>query len=148
MTTPTSLTYFTITPASPTANDITTYQLSITFSQTHYSGDRLLLSFPSSISLLSAFQCSTTTSGISATCFTINSSLLQITISGTTIPSSVVVSITRIQNNWVASTNTFNIQTTTNDTLTYYVEQSTTSVTITPATLTTSYTPSNSLVLL
>ena len=47
MTTPTALTFSSITPTDSTNNAQTTYALALTFSQTHYSGDTVILTIPS-----------------------------------------------------------------------------------------------------
>ena len=121
MTIPTALTYFAMTPTSSVANSLTTYQLSVTFAQMHYSGDRLLLTLPSTIALASTFACSSLTSGVVVVCQRTNSTYLQLTLTGAVMPSSVVISITNVQNNWFAGSNSFSIQTTTNDGSPYLV---------------------------
>ena len=68
MTTPTAFTFSSITPADSTTNAQTNYDLALTFSQTHYSGDTIILTIPSTISLNNGFTCTTTTAGLSLNC--------------------------------------------------------------------------------
>ena len=59
------------------------------------------------------------------------------------------ITITNMQNNWYSGSFSFNIKTTTNDSaVTYYIEEGTANAAMTPAALSATYTPSNSLVLL
>ena len=149
MTTPTTLTFSSLTPTNATANGQTSYVLAVTFSQTHYSGDKIVLTVPTTITLNSGFTCTTTTSGLSVACFKQSTQDLAITVTSTGIYTSITVTITNFQNNWYSSSSSFPIKTTTNDTSsTYYVEQGTASVTMTAAVLSTSYTPTNLLTLL
>jgi hypothetical protein len=149
MTTPAALTFASLTPTDTTANAVTSYVLAVTFSQTHHSGDKIILTVPTTIGLNSGFTCSTTSSGLTVSCFKQSAQDLAITISSTGSYTSISVTVTNFQNNWYASSSNFAIKTTTNDTsATYYVEQGTASVTMTPAALGATYVPTNSLTLL
>lgn len=148
MTTPAALTFAAIVPTDTTVNAITSYLLSLSFSQTHYSGDSIILTIPSTISLRAGFTCSTSTAGLTVACLQQSTNVIRITLTGT-VGSGLAVTIANFQNNWYANSNTFTVQTTTNSsTNIYYVEQSTASATMTPASLALSYVPTNGLVLL
>ena len=122
MTTPTALTFASITPTDSTTNVQTNYALALTFSQTHYSGDSIILTIPSTISLNTGFACTTTSVGMNLTCLKQSTQVLEITISSTGTYTSAAIVISNMQNNWYAGSFSFNIQTTTNDTATtYYV---------------------------
>lgn len=122
MTTPTALTFASITPTDSTTNVQTNYALALTFSQTHYSGDSVILTIPSTISLNTGFACTTTSVGLSLTCLKQSTQVLEITITSTGTYTSAAIVISNMQNNWYAGSFSFNIQTTTNDTATtYYV---------------------------
>ena len=122
MTTPTALTFASITPTDSTTNVQTNYALALTFSQTHYSGDSVILTIPSTISLNTGFACTTTSVGLSLTCLKQSTQVLEITITSTGTYTSAAIIISNMQNNWYAGSFSFNIQTTTNDTATtYYV---------------------------
>lgn len=151
LTTPTSLLAFSAVPASPTVNAATTYTFTFSFRQTHYSLDRLLLTLPTGLSLISGFSCTTNASAVTTSCSQNqqNSQLLVITLTSSgSIPSTLAVSVVGLQNNWYVQTLTVSVQTTTNDNTTYLVEQATTTVTFTAAALAASYTPANTLILL
>ena len=126
MTTPAALNFASITPADSTTNVQTNYALALTFSQTHYSGDSVILTIPSTISLNTGFACTTTSVGLSVTCIKQSTQVLEITINITNNSTwnytSAAIVISNMQNNWYAGSFSFNIQTTTNDTATtYYV---------------------------
>jgi len=148
LTTPTTLSNLTANPVSHIVNDITTYSFAIGLSQQHYSGDRFIITFPTTLKINSGFQCSSSTSGITVSCIKSSAQVLTVTITALTVPSNLNLSITNIQNNWYVSSSSITIQTTTNDTTYYYVEESSATVTLDHATITSSYTPTNSLVLL
>lgn len=148
MTTPASLSFSSIALENDTANSLTNYLFSLTFSQTYYSGDSILIIIPSTITLNVGFACTTSTSGITVSCFQQSTDTLKITMTGT-IGASIIVKVTNLKNNWYAGDNIFTLKTTTNDTSqTYYKEQGTAVAKITPATLTTSCITTNALVLL
>jgi hypothetical protein len=148
MSTPTALSFASLTPASATANAQTSYVLALTFAQTHYSGDSVVLTIPSSTTLNAGFACTTSTSGLSLSCFKQAAQVLVITFSSSGSFASAGVTISNMQNNWYAGSSTFNILTTTNDSTAYYVEQGSASVTVTSAALTVANNPSNGLTLL
>jgi hypothetical protein len=100
LTTPTTFTYIGATPTSPTVNAITTYNFTVTFQQQHYSGDRVIITFPSALTIVSGFICSTNASSVTVACFQ-NGQLIVITFaSSSPLPSGLIVSVTNIKNNW------------------------------------------------
>ena len=121
MTTATSLQYAGITPTDTTANVQTNYVLALTFSQTQYSGNTVILTIPAGITLNSGFVCTTSSAGISVACVKQSSQILVIKFTSTGTFTSASITISNFQNNWYASTFSFSLQTTTNDTTTYYV---------------------------
>lgn len=121
MTTPAVLNFAAIVPTNTTVNAITSYLLSISFSQTHYSGDTILLTIPSTISLPAGLSCSTSTAGLTVACLQQSANIIRITMTGT-VGSGIAVTIGSFQNNWYSNANTFTVQTTTNSsTNIYYV---------------------------
>jgi hypothetical protein len=120
MSTPTALSFTAITPTDPTVNALTNYLLSLSFALTHYPGDSIILTFPSTISINSSFACSTSTSGLTVSCVQASSSSLKVTLGGT-VGAAVGVAISNIRNNWYTGGNVFTVKTTTNDSATYYV---------------------------
>lgn len=130
-------------------NAITTYTFTIGFSLTHYSGDRILLTIPSLMSLNSGFICASATSGISISCFQSSSTLLVLTMTGSgALANSITFSVTNLQNPWYSTSPLFSFDTTTNDSLYYYMEKGTASLSISSTALTASYISNNQLVLL
>jgi hypothetical protein len=107
---------------STVVNAITTYTFTIGFSLTHYSGDRILLTIPSLMSLSTGFICSSLTSGISVSCFQSSTTLLVLTMSGSgALANSMTFSVTNLQNPWYSTSPLFNLDTTTNDSIYYYM---------------------------
>ena len=120
MTTPASLSFSSVTPNTNTANALTSYLVSLTFSQTHYSGDSILVTIPSGISLNSGFTCTTSTSGITVSCVQTSASVLKAVITGT-VGSSIALTVATMKNNWYGGSYNFDIKMATNDTSnTYY----------------------------
>lgn len=118
MTTPATLPFAGVGATSTTVNEETTYEFTATLGQSYTSGSKIIVTFPTTISLNSGFQCASS-SGISVTCSQSGSDLT-ITMTGT-IPSTVVVSVTRVINNWYASSPSFTLTTATSDSTLYYV---------------------------
>ena len=111
-----------ILAASTIVNAITTYTFTIGFSLTHYSGDRILLTIPSLMSLNTGFICSSLTAGISVSCFQSSTTLLVLTMSGSgALANSITFSVTNLQNPWYSTSPLFNFDTTTNDSIYYYM---------------------------
>lgn len=148
MTTPAALSFAAVVPTDTTVNAVTSYLVSLSFSQTHYSGDSVIITIPSTITLRTGLTCSSSVGGLTVSCLQQSANVIRVTMTGT-IGSSLAVTISNFQNNWFANANIFTIQTTTNSsTNTFYVEESTVTVTMTPASLTVSYVGTNSLALL
>ena len=138
-----------ITANSNTVNAITTYTFTIGFSLTHFSGDRILLTIPSLMSLSTGFICSSSTSGISISCSQTSITLLILTMSGSgALANSITFSVTNLQNPWYSTSPIFNLDITTNDSIYYYMEKGIASLAISSTTLSASYIPNNQLVLL
>jgi len=100
LTTPTTFTYLGVSATNAIVNAITTYSFTITFQEQHYSGDRLIITFPSGLTINSGFHCATNTSIVTVACFQ-TGQIISLTFATTgAFPSGLVVSVTNIQNNW------------------------------------------------
>lgn len=140
MTTPTQITIFSVTPASQVVNAINTYQFDLTFVFPHWSGDRIIVSFPDGLFLSSGFQCLAVTSGVTISCYQSSPIILEVNFAitnGSTI-GQLSFRVTQVNNNWFSSTRTLTMQTTTNDSTYYYVETGQSTVNFVPTTLTAS----------
>lgn len=116
----------------------------------HYSGDRILITLPASVSLSGIFVCNSSTSNVTISCTQVSTSILQVIITYTSLiyPNSLKFTLSNLTNNWYAGTVSFSLQTTTNDTTYYYVEQGTGVVNYQAANLITTVNNDNSIVLL
>jgi hypothetical protein len=120
MTIPVSLAALTIVPASTTVNALTSYSFSITFSTVQYSGNKLLITIPTGITLAS-MNCSVI-SGLSNISCSSASNLITGIMIFTTFPSNYSIGfiINGLINNWYTLTSSIGIQALTNDSLSYY----------------------------
>lgn len=150
MITPSTFTAVTSTPSSTIVNQQTSYGFSFTFSQQHYSGDKILLTFPTSLSVNSGFQCNSNTAGVTISCFqSTPSNVIVVTLtSSNTISNSLSFNVTNIRNAWYAQTVSFAYDSTTNDTTYYYVEKGTSVAVLERTSLATTHNPNNQLTLL
>jgi hypothetical protein len=138
-----------IASLSNIVNAVTTYTFTIGFSLTHYSGDRILLTIPSLMSFNTGLTCSSLTSGISVSCFQSSTTLLVLTMSGSgALSNSITFSVSNLQNPWYSTSPIFTFDTTTSDSIYYFMEKGTASFSISSTTLIASYVPNNQLVLL
>jgi hypothetical protein len=114
MVTPAKISNFIITPSILTVNAITTYLFALTFAYPHYSGDSIILTLPTSITLNNGFQCDSQSATIS--CITKSQYTLQIifTFTNSTTINNLSFTISNITNNWFVNPISFNIQTATN----------------------------------
>jgi hypothetical protein len=103
------------------------YIFDMNFVLTHYSSDRIIIILPSSVTLSGIFSCSSLTTNVSISCTQSSSSIIQFVISYTSLiyPNSLKFTLSNLTNNWYAGTVSFGLQTTSNDTTFYYMEQAT-----------------------
>lgn len=90
-----------------------------------YSGDRLLIKLPTDIILSATFDCGSLTTGMTISCSKYDSTTVMFVLnfvngglSGQ--QQSIKFTLTNLTNMWYATTRTFIIKTTTNDTIFYY----------------------------
>lgn len=135
--------------STATVNAIATYTFTFNFIYSHYSGDRIMLSLPSSIVLNAGFNCLSQTATVTTSCIQVQASpaLLQITMTSSTPINQLIVGVSNLVNNWYVASSIITYTTTTNDTTLYYVEQGNTTLNFAAATLATT-TATNQLIVL
>lgn len=150
MSTAMTLNQFTISASNSIVNQQANYTFTLTFSTTHNSNDKVVLTIPSEIAIGTGFQCSVVTGLAIVGCTQTKAMTIDVTMTFSTFPSDYKVAfmITGFTNNWVASPSTITVLTTTNDTTRYLVEQGSGQLSYTPASLIFSITQDQSIVLL
>jgi hypothetical protein len=150
MTTPATLSYFQVTPSDSSANALNMYTFDMNFLLTHNSGDRVMITLPTSVTLSGVFSCSSLTTNVTVGCTQTSSSIIQFIITYTSVvyPSSLKFTLSNLTNNWYAGTVSFGLQTTNNDTTFYYMEQATGVVNYQAANLIATVNNDNSIVLM
>jgi hypothetical protein len=145
-----NLSYLKATPNSPIVNNVTLYTFQINFLLKHYSGDRVILKYPSEVTLSNTYDCASLTQNLSVSCSKIASQTIMFILNynSTIYPNNILLTISNFTNIWYASTVSFTIMTTTNDTTYFYQEQGATPVTYLAAQLGASANNDNNIVLL
>ncbi len=123
MGTPTNIGYFSIAAQNSTVNAATSYTFEVRFQTTHYTNDKVILTFPSEITIGAGFQCSAVSGLALVSCTQTAASQIAVTLTFSTFPSNYTVSfqITMFTNNWVTTPSSISLTTTTNDTSAYLV---------------------------
>ena len=127
----------TITPTSFVVNQPNMYTFVVVFTATHVTGDYLTIVFPSSMSPPSTPSCTSVSGLTAAACSIVSGNIKVIMTFGGGFPSNKTVSfnISSVTNGQLAQSNDFSIQS--SDTNNFAMETGTSSVTYTPATITT-----------
>lgn len=127
------------------------YTFEINFQIKRFSGDRILLKFPSDVPLSNTYECASLTTNMTISCTKTNSETLLFVLNfiSTVYPSqSIKFTVQNFTNMWYATTRTFTAQTTTNDTTYYYQEEGPGIVNFQPAKITATINNDNNIVLL
>lgn len=150
MTQTAGLSYLKANPNSLIVNNVTFYTFQINFLLKHYSGDRVILKYPSEVTLSNTYDCASLTQNLSVSCSKISSQTIMFILNynSTIYSNNIILTISNFTNIWYTSTISFTIMTTTNDTTYFYQEQGTTPVTYQPAQLSASVNNDNNIVLL
>lgn len=122
----TSISSFKVTPNSFIANDSTLYTFDVVFQIKRYSGDRVLIKLPTDVILSSTFDCGSLTTNMTISCSKYDSTTIAFVLNfangGLSGQQSIKFTLSNLTNMWYATTRTFNVQSTTNDTIFYYQE--------------------------
>jgi len=137
-----AISYFKATPTSSIVNQVTLYSFDINFLIKHFSGDRVLIKFPTEVifyikqvQISSVFDCASLTTNLTISCSKINSETMQFILNynSSIYSNQATITVQNFTNNWYSSTRTFTVQTTTNDTSFYYQEEGSSIVNYLPA---------------
>ncbi len=143
--------YFKVTPDSSIVNDANMYTFEINFQIRRFSGDRILIKFPTDVTLSNTFECSSLTTNMTISCAKVNSETLMFVlnfISAIYPGQSIKFTVQNFTNIWYTATRTFNVQTTTNDTTFFYQEEGSNFVSYQPAKIAATINNDNNIVLL
>lgn len=117
-----------------------------------FSGDRVLIKLPSDVILSATFDCASLTTGMTISCSKYDSTTVAFVlnfVNGELIGQQVIkFTLSNLTNMWYATTRTFIVQTTTNDTIFYYQEEGSNVVNYQPAILTANINNDNNIILL
>jgi hypothetical protein len=129
MTVPLNFTYISLSLSNSTISANSNYIFTITFFTKHYTGDQLIIFIPSQISILNSVC--TINYGLTSILCNKNSQTLRIVMEFTSFPINYTISFTlsNVVNDWLPINYNISLSSLTNDSSTYYVENSTLNVT-------------------